>query len=63
MGDDDVLHQYVDFYNIYVKEIISEQNTSLSSIYLSLIYLDKEFKSSSQRKNIKDFSFLFDFSY
>jgi len=63
MGDDDVLHQYVDFYNIYVKEIISKQNTSFSSSYLSLIYLNKEFMSSSQRKNINNFSYLFDFSY
>jgi hypothetical protein len=29
MGDDNVLHQYVDFYNLYVKEILIEQNTYL----------------------------------
>ncbi len=63
MGDDDVLHQYVDFYIIYVKEIISKQNTSFSSSYLSLNYLNKEFMSSSQRKNINNFSYLLDFSY
>jgi hypothetical protein len=61
MRDDDVLHRYVDYYNIYVKEIMPEQNTSFSSFYLPLLNPNKLFRSSSERKNINNFSYLFDF--
>jgi hypothetical protein len=41
MGDDDVLHQYVDFYNIYVKEIISKQNTFFPQVIYHSYILTK----------------------